>query len=68
MRAVSAGIGPIRYTVTLLLQKQCLSHFLDNLLTDGGEVVSLTRRMRFTSAQEVSWYLFLLESESTPGP
>jgi hypothetical protein len=33
-----------------------LPHFLDNQLTDGGEVVSLTR-------QEDSWYSFLLEAE-----
>jgi hypothetical protein len=44
-----------------------LPHFLDNRLTDGGEVVSLTRRPLFTS-QEYSWYSFLLEAESTPGP
>jgi hypothetical protein len=41
-------------------------HFLDNRLTDGGEV-SLTRRPPFTP-QEDSWYSFLLESESTSGP
>jgi hypothetical protein len=41
-------------------------HFLDNRLTDGGEVVSLTRRPRFTP-QEYSWYSFLSEAESTPG-
>jgi hypothetical protein len=44
-----------------------LPHFLDNRLTDGGNVVSLTRRPRFTP-QESSWYSFLLEAESTPGP
>jgi hypothetical protein len=38
-----------------------LPHFLDNRLTDGGEV-SLTKR------QEDSWYSFLLEAELTPGP
>jgi hypothetical protein len=42
-------------------------HFLDNRLTDGGKVVSLTRRPPFTS-QEGSWHSFLLEAESTPGP
>jgi hypothetical protein len=42
-------------------------HFVDNRLTDGGEVVSLTRRPPFT-AQGDSWYSFLLEAESTPGP
>jgi hypothetical protein len=44
-----------------------LPHFLDSRLADGGEVVSLTRRLPFTS-QEDSWYSFLLEAESTPGP
>jgi hypothetical protein len=36
-------------------------HFLVNRLTDGGEVVSLTRRPPFTP-QEDSWYSFLLEA------
>jgi hypothetical protein len=40
--------------------------FLDNRLTDGGEVVSLTRRPPFTP-QEDSWFSFLLEAESTLG-
>jgi hypothetical protein len=35
-----------------------LPHFLDNRLKDGGEV----------TPQEDSWYSFLLEAESTPGP
>jgi hypothetical protein len=43
-----------------------LPHFLDNRLTDGGEVVSLTRRPSFTP-QEDSWYSILLEDESNPG-
>jgi hypothetical protein len=30
-------------------ERSRLSHFLDNRLTDGGEVVSLTRRPLFTS-------------------
>jgi hypothetical protein len=42
-------------------------HFLDNQLTDGGEVVSLMRSPTFTP-QEDSWDSFLLEVESTPGP
>jgi hypothetical protein len=42
-------------------------HFLHNRLTHGGEVVSLTRQPPFTP-QEDSWYSFLLEAESTPGP
>jgi hypothetical protein len=41
--------------------------FLDNQLTDGGKVVSLTRRPPFTP-QEDSWYVFQLEAESTPRP
>jgi hypothetical protein len=45
-----------------------LPHFLDNLLTDGGEVVSLKGRTPFIAPppQEDSWYSFLLEAESTP--
>jgi hypothetical protein len=42
-------------------------YFLDNRLTDSGEVVSFTHRPPFTP-QENSWYAFLLETESTPGP
>jgi hypothetical protein len=38
-------------------------HFIHNRPTYGGEVVSLTRRLPFTS-QEDSWYSFLLEAES----
>jgi hypothetical protein len=41
-------------------------HFLDNRLTDGGKVVSLTRRPPLTPPK-YSWYSFLLEAESTPG-
>jgi hypothetical protein len=40
---------------------------LDSGLIDGGKVVSLTRRPSFTS-QENSWYSFLLDAESRPGP
>jgi hypothetical protein len=40
---------------------------LDSRLTDGGKVVSLTRRPHFT-LQEDSWYSFSLEAESTLGP
>jgi hypothetical protein len=42
-----------------------LSHFLENRLTDGSEVVSSTRQPLFIP-QEDSWYSFLLEAESTP--
>jgi hypothetical protein len=45
-----------------------LPHFLDNPLTSGGEVVSLTRRPPALNPQEYSWYSFQLEAESTPGP
>jgi len=34
---------------------------------DGGKVVSLTHRQLFTP-RKYSWYSFLLEAESTPGP
>jgi hypothetical protein len=45
-----------------------LPHFLDNRLTDGGEVVSFTRRPAAFYPQEDSWYSFLLEAEPTPRP
>jgi hypothetical protein len=44
-----------------------IPHFIDSLLTDGGEVVSLTRRPRFIP-QKDSWCSFLLEAESNPRP
>jgi len=34
---------------------------------DGGKVVSLTHQLLFTP-RKYSWYSFLLEAESTPGP
>jgi len=34
---------------------------------DGGKVVSTTHRPLFTP-RKYSWYSFLLEDESTPGP
>jgi hypothetical protein len=43
-----------------------IPHFLDNRVTDDGEVVSLTRRPRFTP-RKMFWYSFLLESEYTRG-
>jgi hypothetical protein len=45
-----------------------LPHFVDNRLTDGGEVVSLTHRPAALYPQEDSWYSFLLEGEPTSGP
>jgi hypothetical protein len=44
-----------------------LPHFLDNLLTDGDELVSPTRRQAALYRQEDSWYSFLLEAESPQG-
>jgi hypothetical protein len=44
-----------------------LPHFLESWFTNGNEVVSLMRRPPFTP-QEDSWYSFLLEAKSTPGP
>jgi hypothetical protein len=41
-----------------------LAHFLDNRLTDGSEVISLTRRPCF-HPQEDFWYPFLIEAQST---
>jgi hypothetical protein len=49
----------IRILLLLGCETSRLPHFLDNRLTDGGEVVSLTRRPPFTP-QEYSWYSFLL--------
>jgi hypothetical protein len=40
---------------------------LDSRVTDGGKIVTFTRRPHFTP-QEDSWYSFLLEAESTQGP
>jgi hypothetical protein len=44
-----------------------LPHFLDNRITDGDKVNSLTRRPPFTPRED-SWYSFLLEAELTPNP
>jgi hypothetical protein len=40
---------------------------LQNRLTDGGMNVSLMRRLPFKSLEH-SWYSFLLQAESIPGP
>jgi hypothetical protein len=45
-----------------------IRHFLDNWLTDGGEVDSLTRQPAALYPQDDSWYSFLLEAELTQGP
>jgi hypothetical protein len=62
--------GRIRY-----IEKNHLPHrasnprpILDSRLLDGSEVVSLTCRRTALYPQEDSWYSFLLEAESTPGP
>jgi hypothetical protein len=39
-----------------------IPHCVDLLITDGGEFVSITLRMRFT-ARKIFWYSFLLEAE-----
>jgi hypothetical protein len=39
--------------------------FLDNRLTDGGEIVSIRHRPAALYPQEDPWYLFMLEAEST---
>jgi hypothetical protein len=50
-----------------LLAMRSRLRFPDSRLTDGDEVVSLTHRPPFAH-QKDSWYSFLLEAESTPGP
>jgi hypothetical protein len=47
--------------------RRSLPHVLDSRITDASEVASLMRRQPFT-AKEDTWYSFLLEAESTPGP
>jgi hypothetical protein len=44
-----------------------LPHCLDSLLTDGGEVVSLTNQPTVLYPQEDPWYSFMFEAEWTPG-
>jgi hypothetical protein len=46
--------------------KALIQHFLDNLLTDSGQVVSLMCWQGFTP-QENFWYPILLKAEKTPG-
>jgi hypothetical protein len=47
-------------------ERSSFPHFLDNRLTDGGEVVSLTCRPSYTP-QKDSWCSFLSEAVSTTG-
>jgi hypothetical protein len=58
---VTGRVGP------LCCETSRIPYFLDNRLADSGKVVSLTRPPPFP-LQEDSWYAFLLEAESTPGP
>jgi hypothetical protein len=43
-----------------------IPHFIDNQLTDGGEIFSLMYQPN--TPKEDSCYSILLEAESTPGP
>jgi hypothetical protein len=43
-------------------------HYLDNLLTDGGKIVSLTRRPPFNPPGRFLVLVFLRGCESTPRP
>jgi hypothetical protein len=43
------------------------SHILENMLADGGENVSLTRRPAAVYGQKDSWYTFLLVAELVSG-
>jgi hypothetical protein len=45
-----------------------LPYILENQSTDGSEVISLMCQLAALYPQEESWYSFLLEAESTPGP
>jgi hypothetical protein len=45
-----------------------LPHVLEFWLTDGGEAVSLMHWLGAPYLPEHSWYSFLIEAESTPGP
>jgi hypothetical protein len=47
-----------------------IPHFLDNRLTDGGEVVRFMHRQRFQSfiCKEDYWYSILLVAQSILGP
>jgi hypothetical protein len=51
----------------MVLRRPVFRIFIDNRLTDGGEVVSLTLQPSVLYPQEDSWYPFLLKAELTPG-
>jgi hypothetical protein len=62
-------ISTMQFIITVTLcETSRPPHFLDNRLTDGGEVITLTYQPTALYPQEDSWYSFLLEAESTPGP
>jgi hypothetical protein len=50
----------------LVCETSRFPHYLENRLTDVGEVVSLKRRPRFPSHEDC-WTSFLLQAESNPG-
>jgi hypothetical protein len=50
-----------------MVETSKLPHFLENQLTDGDEIVSLTRQLAALYPQEDFWCSLLLEAESTPG-
>jgi hypothetical protein len=71
-RPVNKKVVPCKKKVFLWLAVEAhrvetsrLPHFLDNRLTDGGEIVRLTRRPPFTPQKDF-WHSFLLEAESIP--
>jgi hypothetical protein len=64
-KEVKVKLSVLQAVEAHMVETSRLPHFLDNRLTDGGEVVSLMRRPAFTP-QEDSWYSFLLEAGSTP--
>jgi hypothetical protein len=65
--ASKVKLSPYRPWRRLGLREVEALTFSDIRPIDGGKVVSPTRRPLFTP-KEVSWYSFLLEAESTPGP
>ena len=66
----------LSYIIKAVLLQACIGpegsrklRFPDFMTTaqDGGKVVSLTHRPPFPR-RKYTWYSFLLEAESTPGP
>jgi hypothetical protein len=58
---------PVQAWRPLVLRKVEAPIFSDIRLIDGGKVVS-PRRLHLITYQENSWFSFLLEAKSTPGP